>query len=165
MAASPLLNLSKSKTDDEDDDNDEEGGAEEEATAEPELMEPTTAENFSKQAMASAFFGLQRKNLSFFDKLKEKLVASSGGGSSDHISFACKCGYNPKSLSDSILHQNCCSTNEKEDKDGEFDEDDFDDDEEEGALSISSNVPNMTSTSTSTRCQYCRHRCKSSVSA
>jgi hypothetical protein len=110
---------------------------------------------------------MQRKNLSFFDKLKEKLVASSGGGAADHISFACKCGYNPKSLSDSILHQKFCASNENEEKEEDFDDndDDYDDDDDdEGNLLISTSTNNLQNLSSSTRCQYCRHRCKSSVS-
>lgn len=77
----------------------------------------------------------QKKNASFFDKLKDKLMTSSG----QQINLTCQhCGYESKCLTESVSHQKFCG------KEKVFSQ-------------------HFTSTHTSTRCQYCRQRCKSSA--
>lgn len=74
----------------------------------------------------------KRKNASFFDKLKEKLMTNS----SDRDLSCNLCGFESKCLSEHLKHQKCHSEG--------------DDDAHQGELS-------------STRCQHCRHRCKTST--
>lgn len=76
---------------------------------------------------------LKKKNTSFFDVLRKKLIE--GTAVNDDKNLTCKCNYDAKTLSDLIIHQKVCrKTPEK-----------------------------MSSPALgSTRCQYCRHRCKSS---
>lgn len=76
----------------------------------------------------------KKKNASFFDKLKEKLISGTGDGSN----LVCQCGHTAKCLSESVIHQKSCL---------------------EVQQTSSSPIPNLGST----RCQHCRHRCKSSA--
>ncbi|GBP38057.1 Zinc finger protein 91 [Eumeta japonica] len=79
----------------------------------------------------------KKKNESFFDKLKERLLAETGAEGS----LVCKnCGFQSKCLSEHSVHEKNCTSH---------------------SCRITANTP-MTSVS-STRCQNCRHRCKSSA--
>lgn len=115
-----LFNHDECLTNDESDSND----------TPPEALSP--AHN------SSSFSIFKKKNYTFFDKLKEKLITSAG----DEEHLTCQCGYVAKSLSDSILHQKNC-----------------------GKRSDHLNAASISSKSSlgSTRCKYCRHRCKSSA--
>jgi hypothetical protein len=72
-----------------------------------------------------------KKKSSFFDVLRKKLIEGNATGSEDK-NLVCKCGYEAKTLSDLIIHQKMCA--------------------HEKAMSLAMG---------STRCQYCRLRCKS----
>ncbi|XP_045472161.1 zinc finger protein Xfin-like isoform X3 [Harmonia axyridis] len=77
----------------------------------------------------------KRKNASFFDQLKEKLMTSCGD-----VNLNCKyCGHKSKCLSEQVKHQKSCGTETSQ---------------------ATSRLNVFTSSS---RCQYCRQRCKSSV--
>ncbi|XP_068621215.1 zinc finger protein 91-like [Battus philenor] len=79
----------------------------------------------------------RKKNESFFDKLKERLLTETG----EEGSLRCKnCGFESKCLSEHSVHEKTCSQH-------------------------SNRISNNTSMSSlsSTRCQNCRHRCKSSA--
>lgn len=79
----------------------------------------------------------RKKNESFFDKLKERLLTETGAEGS----LKCKnCGFESKCLSEHSVHEKTCISQVNR---------------------VPSNAP-MTSLS-STRCQNCRHRCKSSA--
>lgn len=80
-----------------------------------------------------------KKNASFFDRLKEKLLTDAGESGSATCN---NCGHVFTSLSEAASHQKTCSSNEVKDSD----------------VTIRSG-----SILRSTRCQYCRHRCKSSA--
>lgn len=95
---------------------------------------------------------------SFFDKLKT---------GAQHDNLICQCGHVAKCLSESIIHGKSCQSSavvideddvalHEDDADDrlEIDEDD-DDRQSHSALNLS--------VSGSTRCQHCRHRCKSST--
>lgn len=73
-----------------------------------------------------------KKKSSFFDVLRKKLIEGNATGSEDK-NLNCKCGYEAKTLSDLIIHQKMCNH------------------EKATLLAMGS-----------TRCQYCRMRCKSS---
>lgn len=79
----------------------------------------------------------RKKNESFFDKLKERLLTETG----EEGSLKCKsCGFESKCLSEHSVHEKNC------------------------AAQASRVVVNTShSTMGSTRCQHCRHRCKSSA--
>lgn len=79
----------------------------------------------------------KKKNASFFDKLKEKLLTTSA----ESGDLSCKdCGHLSKCLSEHSVHEKMCSNSEAK---------------------SASNIASVGSGST--RCQYCRHRCKSSL--
>ncbi|KAJ3634226.1 hypothetical protein MTP99_011128 [Tenebrio molitor] len=78
----------------------------------------------------------KQKNASFFDKLKEKLITEAGGS----CSMTCQvCGHKSKCLSEQVKHQEKC-----------------------GAESNHKHTFPSTFISSS-RCQFCRQRCKSST--
>lgn len=80
---------------------------------------------------------VRKKNESFFDKLKERLLTETG----EDGSLRCKnCGFESKCLSEHSVHEKNCNP-------------------------LSSKVSSNTSVTSlsSTRCQNCRHRCKSSA--
>ncbi|CAG5056624.1 unnamed protein product [Parnassius apollo] len=80
---------------------------------------------------------VRKKNESFFDKLKERLLTETG----EKGSLICKnCGFESKCLSEHSVHEKTCTTQ-------------------------LSRIPTNTAMSSlgSTRCQNCRHRCKSSA--
>lgn len=79
----------------------------------------------------------KQKNASFFDKLKEKLMTGTGGS----VNLICDfCGYESKCLTEQAKHKKLCSGKEL------------------------SQVHTMPSTFiSSSRCQHCRQRCKSST--
>lgn len=83
----------------------------------------------------------KKKNESFFDKLKEKLVTNSGNGSDNLV---CVCNHQSKCLSEAIIHQNNCQKYKLN-------------------KTLSLSPTNLTINKNSTRCQFCRHRCKSSA--
>lgn len=86
----------------------------------------------TKNATSNSF---KRKNASFFDQLKEKLMT----GCSD-FNLNCKyCGHQSKCLSEQVKHQKSCGTE------------------------TSQVISHLNVFTRSSRCQYCRQRCKSSV--
>ncbi|RVE53296.1 hypothetical protein evm_002129 [Chilo suppressalis] len=79
----------------------------------------------------------RKKNDSFFDKLKERLLTETG----ENGTLICKnCGFESKCLSEHSVHEKNCATQ----------------------LNRSS-TDSLLSSLSSTRCQNCRHRCKSSA--
>lgn len=79
----------------------------------------------------------RKKNESFFDRLKERLLTETG----EEGSLICKnCGFESKCLSEHSVHEKNCAPQ---------------------ANRINSNT--SLSSLSSTRCQNCRHRCKSSA--
>lgn len=114
-----------------------------------QLLEKVALENVYQQLsdsdMHSSFLlkhssgGRPKANVSFFDKLKEKLVTELA----DPNKLICRCGHVSKCLSESILHKKSCE--------GRMDSLDRD------------HLISMTANTGSTRCQFCRHRCKSSA--
>ncbi|XP_031627322.1 uncharacterized protein LOC116343422 isoform X2 [Contarinia nasturtii] len=90
----------------------------------------------SQLSPVSTASSVKRKNTNFFNELKEKFAT----GSRD---LMCECGHSSKCLSEAIIHKKSCGKNS-------------------GKQSISP-VNLMVSNMGSTRCQYCRHRCKSSA--
>ncbi|XP_061389161.1 uncharacterized protein LOC133324332 [Musca vetustissima] len=109
---------------------------------------------------------------------KSLLARKSGGSFFDKIKFSnttnenliCPCGHMAKCLSESIIHRKSCTYGHD---DIDLDDEDHDEDGEEGRLEIdfneddecdkqSQSALNLSVTG-STRCQHCRHRCKSSA--
>lgn len=86
---------------------------------------------------------INKKASSVFEKLKEKINL----GQIDDANLGCSCGYQAKSLSDIFMHQNICKKSQEA--------------SHQGTSDIPSHSPTMNSLFSSTRCQYCRHRCKS----
>ncbi len=76
----------------------------------------------------------KRKTVNFFEELKEKLIAANGG------SLMCRCGHSSKCLSELLIHQKMCNKYSQ------------------SPVNLSTS-----SSSGSTRCQFCRQRCKSST--
>ncbi|XP_037052350.1 uncharacterized protein LOC119085910 isoform X1 [Bradysia coprophila] len=76
----------------------------------------------------------KRKTVNFFEELKEKFIAANGG------SLTCRCGHSSKCLSELLIHQKMCSKYSQ------------------SPVNLSTG-----SSSGSTRCQFCRQRCKSST--
>lgn len=105
-------------------------------------LEPPRSPNVSENDKKSDSF--KRKNASFFDKLKEKLMTSANLEGTLTCSF---CGHEAKCLTEHIKHQKSHMPGER-------------DDQSESSYG-SQNVPYAESSST--RCQYCRHRCKTST--
>lgn len=79
--------------------------------------------------------------MNFFEKLKESI-------SNQNDNLACNCGHVSKCLSELIIHRNSCQQQNSADEG------------EKPQITLS---PMNLSIGTSTRCQYCRHRCKSSA--
>lgn len=86
---------------------------------------------------------LKKKNASFFDKLKEKLLT---GGSEEQSLFCEICGHESKCLSEAATHL-------KRHSDSNF--------KSNGHLD--SDIVLSGAELSSTRCQHCRHRCKTST--
>ncbi|KAL4715178.1 hypothetical protein ACJJTC_012225 [Scirpophaga incertulas] len=81
--------------------------------------------------------GTRKKNESFFDKLKERLLTETG----EEGSLKCKnCGFESKCLSEHSVHEKNCTS-------------------QLNRTASNTLHPNLSST----RCQNCRHRCKSSA--
>ncbi|KAG6459358.1 zinc finger protein Xfin [Manduca sexta] len=81
--------------------------------------------------------GTRKKNESFFDRLKERLLTETG----ENGSLTCKnCGFESKCLSEHSVHEKNCSS-----------------------LGNRTTTNTLMSSLSSTRCQNCRHRCKSSA--
>lgn len=78
----------------------------------------------------------KRKNTNFFNELKEKYAT----GSRD---LMCECGHASKCLSEAIIHKKTCRKTA----------------EKHSSSPVNLIIGNL---GTSTRCQYCRHRCKTS---
>lgn len=79
----------------------------------------------------------RKKNESFFDRLKERLLTETG----EDGSLICKnCGFESKCLSEHSVHEKNCAP-----------------------LANRSALNTLLPSSSSTRCQNCRHRCKSSA--
>lgn len=94
-------------------------------------------ENSNPASMNSAF---KKKHGSFFDKLKEKIGTNEDGGN-----LTCNCGHVAKCLSELFIHQKACQKFKQH------------------QISIKTFTPNLINNKNSSRCQYCRHRCKSSA--
>lgn len=84
----------------------------------------------------------EKKPLNFFEKLKESI-------SNQNENLACNCGHISKCLSELIIHRNSCQQQNSADEG-----------DTKPQITLS---PMNLSIGTSTRCQYCRHRCKSST--
>uniref|UniRef100_A0A336MSB2 CSON006454 protein n=1 Tax=Culicoides sonorensis TaxID=179676 RepID=A0A336MSB2_CULSO len=94
---------------------------------------------------------INKKTLSIFEKLKEKINL----GQIDDENLVCTCGYQAKSLSDIFMHQNICKIKSQSQETNNPEP-------ERNCESVaSSHSPTLSSIFSSTRCQYCRHRCKS----
>lgn len=89
----------------------------------------------------------KKKNASFFDKLKEKLLV--GAGESCNLVCAC-CGHESKCLSELARHQKLHSSPRNHSSDGS------------GINGGSGVVLASGAELSSTRCQHCRQRCKTS---
>jgi hypothetical protein len=140
---SSAMNLSNKS---DSDGNQESSGAEEGAESEmqqykiissllqkPELsVESIYKSTAGTSGMSTDNLASLKKKSSFFDVLRKKLIEGNATGSEDK-NLVCKCSYEAKTLSDLIIHQKMCSL------------------EKATALAMGS-----------TRCQYCRIRCKSS---
>ncbi|XP_060519105.1 zinc finger protein 142-like isoform X2 [Cylas formicarius] len=83
----------------------------------------------------------KQKNASFFDKLKEKLEL--GGGTSASNLICNLCGHESKCLTEHVRHQNACGN-------------------EPRSCGVR-NPPRLSNLGGSSRCQYCRQRCKSTA--
>uniref|UniRef100_A0A1B0AUP8 C2H2-type domain-containing protein n=1 Tax=Glossina palpalis gambiensis TaxID=67801 RepID=A0A1B0AUP8_9MUSC len=131
------------------------------ATVASAQLSPTTTIHSSTSSRSL----LQRRAGGFFDKLKSSSTANEN--------LICPCGHVAKCLSESIIHRQSCSYSTLSGNDDiDLDEDDHEDDGE-GRLEIdfvddedgdrqSHSALNLSVTG-STRCQHCRHRCKSST--
>uniref|UniRef100_A0A0A9X010 C2H2-type domain-containing protein n=1 Tax=Lygus hesperus TaxID=30085 RepID=A0A0A9X010_LYGHE len=86
----------------------------------------------------------KKKNASFFDKLKEKLMTSANIEGTLTCTF---CGHEAKCLSEHMKHQKSHIPGERDDQ----------------SESSSGSQGTTSAESSSTRCQHCRHRCKSSA--
>lgn len=121
----------------------------------PQLSPATT---ITSQASSRSLLQAKKAGGSFFDKLKT-------GAQLDNL--ICQCGHVAKYLSESIIHAKSCQSSAVviEDDDAALHEDDADDrleideDDEDRQSHSALNL----SVSGSTRCQHCRHRCKSST--
>lgn len=121
----------------------------------PQLSPATT---ITSQASSRSLLQAKKGGGSFFDKLKT-------GAQLDNL--ICQCGHVAKCLSESIIHGKSCQSSAVviEDDDAALHEDDADDrleideDDEDRQSHSALNL----SVSGSTRCQHCRHRCKSST--
>lgn len=119
----------------------------------PQLSPATTI-----ASMTSSRSLLAKKGGSFFDKLKT---------GAQHDNLICQCGHVAKCLSESIIHGKSCQSSAVvvDEDDVALHEDDADDrleideDDEDRQSHSALNL----SVSGSTRCQHCRHRCKSST--
>ncbi|XP_073820705.1 uncharacterized protein isoform X2 [Musca autumnalis] len=129
-------------------------------TAAASQLSPTTT--IASSSAASSKSLLARKSGSFFDKIKFSTTANEN--------LICPCGHMAKCLSESIIHRKSCTYGHD---DIDLDDEDHDEDGEEGRLEIdfneddecdkqSQSALNLSVTG-STRCQHCRHRCKSSA--
>lgn len=97
----------------------------------PEICRTSVNNTVSKENTKS------KKNESFFDRLKERLLTETG----EEGTLVCKnCGFESKCLSEHSVHEKNCSAQSNR---------------------ISTNP--LHSSLGSTRCQNCRHRCKSSA--
>lgn len=94
-------------------------------------------ENSNPTSVSSAF---KKKHGSFFDKLKEKI-----GTNGDATNLTCPCSHVAKCLSELFIHQKSCQKYKQH------------------QMSSKSYSPNLINNKNSSRCQYCRHRCKSSA--
>ncbi|XP_059618405.1 uncharacterized protein LOC132262929 [Phlebotomus argentipes] len=92
------------------------------------------------QMSPSSTNSFKKKHASFFDKLREKCVTNSGVGTN----MTCSCGHVSKCLSEALIHQDSCKKQLENNR------------KSTSPINLSMNVG-------STRCQICRHRCKSSA--
>lgn len=140
----PALNLSTSSSE-SNKNNDSESVNNDEKEMQMKLISSLLSKNeLSVESILSSglnneTLALKKKNASFFDGLREKLINNTG----DAENLICKCDYEAKSLSDLIIHQKACGKS--------------------GDKGLLNPFANRNTLMNSTRCQYCRHRCKSSV--
>lgn len=103
---------------------------------ESEELKPGSEEDKKKQTDL-----LKKKNASFFDKLKEKLMT----GASEDCNLICEnCGHESKCLSEAAAHQKRHNKNENEGH-------------------VENDIVLSGAELSSTRCQHCRQRCKTST--
>lgn len=100
-------------------------------------MDQDQDDNSNPASVSSAF---KKKHGSFFDKLKEKI-----GTNGDTANLTCPCGHAAKCLSELFIHQKSCQKYKQH------------------QMSSKTYSPNLINNKHSSRCQYCRHRCKSSA--
>lgn len=74
-----------------------------------EVAKSSSDAESKKVAVPDSF---KKKNASFFDRLKEKLM----GGAGENNNLVCWCGHKSKCLSESVLHQKTHSESDKSDK-------------------------------------------------
>ncbi|XP_067624653.1 serine-rich adhesin for platelets-like isoform X2 [Eurosta solidaginis] len=121
---------------------------------------PTVASVASSHASRNQLHKKGTTGGSFFDKLKSSALA----GPNENL--ICPCGHMAKCLSESIIHRKTCNFAAIADDDIEEEQDDADDrleiDFAEEDDRQSHSALNLSVTG-STRCQHCRHRCKSSA--
>lgn len=94
-------------------------------------------DNSNPASVNSAF---KKKHGSFFDKLKEKI-----GTNGEATNLTCPCSHVAKCLSELFIHQKSCQKFKQH------------------QMSSKTYSPNLINNKNSSRCQYCRHRCKSSA--
>lgn len=127
-------------------------------------LSPTTTITSSSAASSKSL--LTRKTGSFFDKIKSSTTTNEN--------LICSCGHMAKCLSESIIHRKTCTFLSLSGNDDiDLDDEDHDEDGDEGRLEIDFNEDDECdkqshsalnlSVTGSTRCQHCRHRCKSSA--
>lgn len=99
-----------------------------------EIFDGSEASQLSPVSNASS---AKRKNTNIFNELKERFAAGNGNN------LVCECGHASKCLSEAIIHKKSCRKTLDKNQ--------------------SLSPINLINVGTSTRCQYCRHRCKTST--
>lgn len=132
-ASTSALNLSSKSLDSQSQHTDSNSDT---SANEMSAMDHDQDENSNPTSVSSAF---KKKHGSFFDKLKEKI-----GTSGDTSNLTCPCGQAAKCLSELFIHQKSCQKFKQH------------------QMSSKTYSP-MINNKHSSRCQYCRHRCKSSA--
>jgi hypothetical protein len=123
---------------------------EEEEYYDEDDVAPSDSQSQSKLDISSSLTDLsfKKKNASFFDKLKEKLLVSAG----ESCNLVCTCcGHESKCLSELARHQKSHSSPGNRVSDGS------------GVNGSSGVVLASCAELSSTRCQHCRQRCKTSA--
>ncbi|XP_039949107.1 serine-rich adhesin for platelets-like isoform X1 [Bactrocera tryoni] len=131
-----------------------------EKTDAAQLSPTPTVASTSSHASRSLLLKKSTPGGSFFDKLKSSALT----GPNENL--ICPCGHMAKCLSESIIHRKSCNfaaiaeddiEEEQDDADDRLEIDFADDDDRQSHSALNLSVTG------STRCQHCRHRCKSSA--